>query len=436
MTKLYFLLVLNLPLIAMVIRKYFYQHDSMLIFSDIVILITFLVLLVRSKLACCTLPIVYYFLLATFLSWVLIQQFISSTNIGILGVGLRATFMPIILLFVSGFFINKYKDSIQYLFLSASFWVVISSLMAWVQIYLGPDNPINSTWGHQGLGIGDYVDQNQEGIQGLFRPTSIYMHTGQFGQVIFLLVLFRWLAHASSAIRLSKPLYLLILFDLAVVIASGQRAAMLFLVGALGLMLFVYQRSKLKFLFNIMAIGLFAFSLFFLYSMLYPNYTDAVVARFLGGVYDIPKRLNGNLIYSMQGILDHYLLFGEGFGRYTFGAQRFGGSLVYDELKHYHLGESSLIRLSAEVGLIGALLGAVMIVTVIIRAIQVSRQRGADSRGVSAAFCMIWLSALLFWCNTADVFANSLPMFLGSGMAGGVLLLGKKRMAVPKISNS
>src|SRR5882724_845510 len=198
MSRYLHLIVLNLPLIGEVVRKYAIQNDLVFLAADIIALLTFAALVVSGRLRG-HLPAMFYWLVPVFLLWVFLQQAVAGHNLGILGVGVRAAFLPLIYLFLSASFASRYTDGIKLLFVCATAWVTVAGCMAVAQIYLGPNHPINAVWGAQALGAGDYVNGDHTiAVKGLFRPTSIFTHTGKFGQVAFLLVLFRWSVHAFS----------------------------------------------------------------------------------------------------------------------------------------------------------------------------------------------------------------------------------------------
>ena len=422
-SKYYLLLVLNLPLIAEVVRKYAVWQDLVFLAGDAVAAGTFIFLLAREKLRF-ALPRVFYFLSAAFLAWGLLNQLMSAAELGVFFVGVRASFFPLVYLFLSAFFIDKYGDAINLLLLSASVWVTIAGAMALLQIHLGASHPINAIWGRQSLGIGDYAGMSFEVEKGLFRPASIFTHTGMFGQVVFLLVLFRWSVLAFSGLKVKGWMYLSLLIDLVTVAASGQRGAFIFLLTSLLVMGFFSARLGLRsfFLWLFGAVGLVA--IVWILLALTP-YGSALTSRFESGVYAIPSRVLGNTVYPLGIVLDRYLFFGDGFGFYTYGSRLFGGKVAWAALR---LGESTVTRVSAEVGLIGAFLLAGMLMSITLRVIPMLATRRRSAASASAFFFVTWIFCLVLWSNTADVFANSVGTLTGSALGGGVLALMRNKI--------
>lgn len=80
-------------------------------------------------------------------------------------------------------------------------------VVAVLQLILGPTHPINRI--HEGLGadhlhgIGSYTVGNV-GIEWLFRPTSIFLHTGKFGQIAFILATYCLFSGLEWDRRLSR----------------------------------------------------------------------------------------------------------------------------------------------------------------------------------------------------------------------------------------
>jgi hypothetical protein len=429
MSKYYHLLVLNAPLIAEVVRKYYVWNDMVFFAGDLLALTTFLVLLASGDLRG-RLPATFWWLLPILVVWIFVQQAVTGHNLGILGIGARATFFPLVYLFLSASFIARFRDAVRLLFWCATAWVIVAGAMAVMQIYLGINDPINSVWGERTIGVGDYTGTDEHLlVKGLFRPTSIFTHTGKFGQVAFLLVLFRWSVHAFSGIHFPKWAYALVAVDLVTIFASGQRGAFVFLLlSLLAMAYFAGRRSPAtltKWFAGVTALGVLVVA----FVTLLPGYGAAVTARFESAVLDIPARLEGNLFLPIAGILRDHLLLGEGFGYFSLGARIFGGQIAYLTLHLEGLGESSFIRLCGEIGLVGALLLAVMYLSVFAQALRVMRANASLESAASAGFYVLWIASLLLWCNTADVFGNTVGTFMGYALSGAVLLPASRKLA-------
>lgn len=85
------------------------------------------------------------------------------------------------------------------------------------------------------------------------------------------------------------------------------------------------------------------------------------------------------------------------------------------------LGESSLIRLCGEVGLLVAMTMVLAYLTIVARAWSLFRAEFGTPRACGALFFCMWVVCLMLWSNTADVFANSIVTTLGFGLGGASL---------------
>ncbi len=422
MSKYYLLLILNAPLIGEVVRKYAIHSDLVFFAGDLLALMSLFALLMRGELRG-RLPAMSYILAAMTATWIFAQQLVTSRDFGVLGVGARAMLMPFVYLWLSTSFMAKHRDAIRLLFISATFWVCLAGAMAMAQIALGRDHPINAVWGDQALGMGDYSGVGQETVAGdLFRPTSIFTHTGKFGQVAFLLVLFRWCVYAFSNAKQNKMSYVFILADILTVAISGQRAAFVFLLISAAAMAWFAGRVSGKALARALAGLTGVAALVAGFCLAFPQYGAALISRFESGVMEIPLRLQGNLVLPIGTILKDHLAFGEGFGYFTMGARQFGGKVIYQDLDLEGFGESSLIRICGEIGLIGAMLYIGMYLTIYWKATMATRAIAGTASLPSAIFYVLWITSLVLWCNTADVFGNTVATFMGYALSGAVLL--------------
>jgi hypothetical protein len=412
-------MVLNLPLLSEVTRKYWLQYDEVFLVADLIAACTFLTLMVWGKIRP-HLPVMFYALSLLFLFWVFIQQAVSGGKAVFFLVGVRAAFFPLVYLFVSAYYISRFDDAVRLLFYVATGWVLVAGAVGIMQILLGPNNPINAVWGKLGLGVGDYTGMKHgPTMKGLFRPTSIFTHTGQFGQVAFLLILFRWTVLAFAGLKFRPWAYVLILADLITISVSGQRAAFLFLSTSVLVMACFLARAGraafLKWLFVVAAFGAIVTT----FVVFQPTYGGVILSRFESVIQEIPSRLHANLVDSTEFIFQHYLFLGKGLGYFTLGAQRFGGKLVYEDVG---VGESSINRICCEVGVLGAMILGAMWVLILVRAVATFRARTGSGAGTSSLFYFLWLISMYSWCNTADVFANTVSTFAASALGGALLL--------------
>ncbi len=412
-------MVLNLPLLSEVIRKYWLRYDVVFLVADSMAAVTFLILMVRGKIRY-HLPVMFYALSLLFLLWVFIQQAISGGSAVFFLLGVRAAFFPLVYLFISAYYISQFKEAVRLLFYVATGWVLAACAVGVLQIFLGPHHPINAVWGVLGKGIGNYDGvKNGPIVKGLFRPTSIFTHTGKFGQTAFLLVLFRWTVLAFAGLKFRPWAYVLVLADLLTISVSGQRGAFLFLSTSVLVMAYFLARAGraafLKWLFAVATFGVVVAAVV----VFLPTYGGALLSRFESVIHEIPHRLEGNLFNSAEFTFQNFPFFGKGLGYFTLGAQGFGGEVVMEALG---VGESSFNRITCEVGVFGAMILGSMWVLILIRALATFRARTGSGAGASSLFYFLWLVSMYCWCNTADVFSNTVSTFAAAALGGALLL--------------
>lgn len=422
MKQWWLLILLNLPLLQEATRKYFIHSDLVFLAGDLLVLGTVSVLGIRGSLNFESLPAPFLALSALFVVLTSFNHVLSNNHIGLYGIGLRATFLPLVYLLLSARYISAANSGYERIFLCVNIWILIIGVMAILQVLLGKNHPINSVWGKAAVGIGDYTAHDRGVlIPGLFRPTSIFTHTGKFGQVIFTLVLFKWCYLLLSQIRRPRWLYLFMLFDLGVIFTSGQRAALVFLVLAMIMVTLVRIDQLGTHLKRALVPSVIIFAGLFAAWIVIPELAVAVYDRFASVISTIPARLEGNFWLPMKTMLEDYMFSGQGLGYFTFGSRLFGGTQVYDAVKMEGLGESSLIRLCGEVGVVGTVILVFAFLSLAAKSFQISIANNDIPYASCALFFSIWLACLMLWSNTADIFANSIVTSLGYALSGAAL---------------
>lgn len=416
------LFLLNVPLLEEVIRKYLIYSDLVFLGADILVLATAATLGFQGKLNLKNLPPTFLVLGAMFIALTSINHAISGNHIGIYGIGIRATFLPLVYMLIAARYVSSVGGAYDRIFFCVNVWILVIGIMALLQVVLGKDHPINEVWGTTALGVGDFATR-EKGllIPGMFRPTSVFTHTGKFGQVIYTLVLFKWSHILLSQGKRSYLPYVLLPFDLAVIFTSGQRAALMFLVIGMFMLAVMYIRQNgvsLKKLLVppvIILIGLAGAWI------ARPVMAEAIYDRFASVISAIPVRLEGNLWLPIRTMLEDYLFSGEGLGSFTFGSRLFGGTPVFETIKMQGLGESSLIRFCGEVGVVATIVIAIAYLSLVTRGFKVFEASKGSSIASASLFFSIWIICLIVWSNTADVFGNSVVMSLGYALSGAIL---------------
>lgn len=419
------LLVINLPLLAEVVRKYVYQEDSIFFGMATIILLSVLALLfIPEARILKSLPLGLWITILAFYSWAFTNEFVASHSLLISLIGLGTVFLPVMYMLVSNIYFQQGEGALYRVFLCVNCWIAIILAIALLQIYLGRDHPF-SLYGLGSIGIGDYSAGGRV-VEGLFRPTSIFTHTGKFGQALFCLVLFKWCYLVATKKPTKWFWKISISLDILAVIVSGQRAAIIFLCVSAGLLL-LYKVSReggmtIARLFGYSLMGIVAIMIAYLYPSLTSNNTfELVIDRALSGFYDIPSRLVGNLVLPFSTVVDKYLAFGEGLGYFTYGAKHYGGLVAYETVDMPGLGENSWIRMIAEVGVIGTMMYIMMLLQLLGLALRSVLSQHNQENPVVALFFGLWLGSFMLWANTHDVFGNMIVTSLAFALGGGVL---------------
>jgi O-antigen ligase len=327
-------------------------------------------------------------------------------------IGIRPLVVPLCMLFISyNLFINYNVNKTIYAVLV--FWMLIIGLIALLQVILGKSSFLNYSPSQVGLdliGIGDY-SYGGEVIKGLFRPTSIFLHTGKFGQIIYMFALAIVTRIAcNEKIRIKH--YIIILLSFVFVYVSGQRAAMVLLPISFALIMFANKKFNLKFTLCLFIISLSIF-------LLIPEqYLFFSLKRAFSGITSLDTRFGGAL-FSFNEIFNSYFFLGEGIGFFTFGSKIFGGDVLYSVFKN---AEQGWLRIYAEVGFFGFVIYIIFIVYAVFRALNNIIKISDESIWVSYV-SFFSLISFIAWSFTHDIFGNYLTMsyvFMFIGASEGV----------------
>lgn len=423
------LFIINLPLLAEVVRKYVHQRDSIFFGMAIIVLLSVLALFFIPKTRVFkSLPLEIWFTILAFYSWAFFNEVVNSHSLIVFFIGLGTMFLPVTYMLVSNIYFQQGEGAIYRVFLCVNCWLALILTVALLQIFLGSDHPV-TTYGLGSTGVGDYSVGGRI-VEGLFRPTSIFTHTGKFGQALFCLVLFKWCYLVATKKPIKWFWKISICLDILAVVVSGQRANFLFLCVSTVLLL-LYRASRkggrtIARLFGYSLIGIVAIAMVSLQpDLMFSSTSDLIFDRLLSVFYDIPHRLEGNFILPFSTVVDKYLIFGEGLGRFTLGAANYGGALVYKTVDMPGLGENSWIRMIAEVGVIGTALYLMILFQLLRLALRPVVSGRRQDNEVVALFFGIWLGSIMLWANTHDVFGNMIVTSLAFALGGGVLHMKK-----------
>ncbi|MEX2164529.1 MAG: hypothetical protein WD823_09835 [Sulfuricaulis sp.] len=422
--------VLNLPLLAEVLRKYVIHSNVVFLVSEAVVVSCALATLVVRPRKEVVLLIFWTVLLV---GWALVSTLFGhqETMLGLVGV--RAIIVPVSILIVSFYFVRSRGpgDVARVLYGVATFWLLGMATVAILQLMLGLTHPMNQfaegLGGDERAGIGDYTVENV-GVEGIFRPTSIFLHTGKFGQVAFILATYCLFYRAAVAAQGLRGI-LRSVGEFSVLVVTGQRAAIL----AYCVAFILLHISPVKLIRIIPWLAVFLV-LGVIAVDARPEVADAanlIGARVWSGVVDIPERFSGNFLEPYESVLEKFGLFGAGAGAFSLGSSQWGGRPLYDVI-NVGIAENSWLRIWAEQGFFGVLLWGVLLGGLFVSAIRGSLWRrgqvgseGRLERGL-LHFNAFQIVALSLWANTHDVLGSVTTMAVAFGYAG-VLLVPRQR---------
>ncbi|PKP72140.1 MAG: hypothetical protein CVT83_01435 [Alphaproteobacteria bacterium HGW-Alphaproteobacteria-5] len=294
--------------------------------------------------------------------------------------------------------------------LHVAFWVSAIALLAFVQIILGQSHPINQFSAGDGIvefrGAGN-IYFTVLGIP-VFRPTSIFFHTGKFGQTIFFLFLVAFALYQMRPGRASRVALFVSLMGIAI---SGQRASMAAaLIILAAYLILINPRMALR-TGRIMAILAPIAVVLMISSDAPAKILDGISYRFISIFGSGSSRFVANSL-NWGAALDAAGMFGAGVGSYSLGSKMLGGGT-------FLLGENSWMRFVVEWGVLGS---AAILVIIVASLLPKRRSRGGDP---GLIFVNIVLPTLLVivWCFTHDVLANYLSVAyfaLYIGLAGSI----------------
>lgn len=413
-------LVLSVPFLAELVRKYVYPSDVVLAGSETTLILigvfyarAWLAAKIRGLLA----------LALASISWSLVSVVTGHQDLILAAVGLRGVVVPFAGLLVGVgvcrlLGLQRFSELVYSL---CGFWLLVIGGVAFAQLWLGRDHWLNQIPtelpADERMGIGDYT-AGTLGVDWLFRPTSIFLHTGKLGIAVFVLSSYRVFQRASMPFSIVRWLFST-LWEVAVLLFTGQRAAILLYLAGLGVVALGLTAAGRKTRF-VTAVTLIAIATLAAVLSRAEEPTAGVVAgRVLGALSETGDRAVGNVWDPLSFVLSRWAITGEGAGAFSLGSAAFGGRPLYDVVP---LGsaENSWLRRIAEEGVLGALLSAALLLLVAGMALR----RARDVRGYSQEGGFYWvpfeMAAMALWGNTHDVLGNTVAMFLVFAFSGSI----------------
>lgn len=404
-------LLVSLPFLNDVIRKYVWYSD--LVFVAVAAAVTSgaiwslgRVIGLHRRMA-----VLYVLGLLYLAAGVVATLFHPEATIGAYLVGLYALVVPFFYFVTAHYLGNRTRDPVWRAAKVVTFWSTVILAVAVAQLILGPRHEINRLAGELGFGV--YAYSGGESVPGVFRPASIFLHTGKLGQVALTLALFKL---AILVERSTMPRWFLpsVLIDIAVLVASGQRMAwILFLLVIVGILTTQPIRRKVRVAsLAVLVLGSVAIG----WQAGGGEFFSAVGGRVAHALDTAGDRLYLNVLRPWGPVLETVGFLGSGFGMFTTGSSAFGGRRLYLAVTD-GIPEGTWYRVLGETGLPGVTLFLFMFVAFVV--VGYVSYRNADLRRAPAAlFLLWWLGAMALWGIFHDVFANSTAVALAFALGG------------------
>ena len=348
--------VLFSPVLAEVVRKYVFWSDAVFLLHYAG-LITLLGLLLLRNGAYRLVPQNVFTVACLLVGWTCVQAALTGVPPLALAVGISTYLIPVLALYLSIIAFATTPRLLVYSFWMATTIQIVSYGFGILQLNSNPESVFNYMPPGVEIPVASYAvaDDPDRGVEYMVRPVSIYMHTGQFGSVVFVLSLFRVLCMYLASYSSARIVFQVLAVDLPALIISGQRAAGLVYLPILlmvllrrgGSMSWITLLGGIAFVYLGSAAGLLPTSLL--------SFGDVGAKRIASGLGEIAARLEANLLWPATAVLEHYFLIGEGPGLFSAGLRNFAGAGQADQYV-FMIAENGWLRTAAEVGVIGMLL--------------------------------------------------------------------------------
>jgi hypothetical protein len=349
----------------------------------------------------------------------------------LIAVGLRPLILGLALYAIAENAFRVNPDTTRIIKKALAFWLIVITGLAIYQIDAGASASINEIPGVKFGGRGDPYG----GIDWLFRPTSIFMHTGRFGQYSFFLALV-FVLPALVVVRGNKKIWFLAMLAFLAVLISGQRSSFVMLLLTCVCALILEGKTKV---FLRMVLGISLLSI--LIAVMNPDVLLAFSDRMASGFTDAGQRVaeQGGALAGMA----RYPLMGEGLGFFSLGGERFGGQSYFSYMSEFGGGgENSWLSIQGETGTLGVMFYALALLFIVSKSFRNFRK--ASSFGatdvswhLAAAFIPL---AVSMWALTHNVFSNYLQMiaifFLFGASVGTLSNLRASRETATHFKNS
>ncbi len=402
--------LLSILFIAEIVRKYLSGSNAILIIGELTVILIGAYLFFRGR-AKATEGIVA--LVGIYLLWGFVTVTVNDNSFALGAVGSRSVLVPVSALIVSVYVYAKVGltagDRIVYVF--SSFWLYTAGIVAVSQLVLGPSHFVSLGFAFEDferVKVAQYDAIGVGSIANFFRPMSIFLATGKFGKVAFILAAFmlyyraayNWSQGSNAA---------LVAIELSVLVISGARGG---IAGYLILLLFLY--ADRRFFVRFAAVGI-AFGLVGgLTAIVNAQALSVMFARALSVVGDLGSRTQTNFVDPFIEVLERFWAFGAGMGSFSLGSLSYGGMPLYYVVDTGQ-SENGFLRVLAEVGVVGIILYLLVFLYIVLRPyFDVSTLSGRSSvlKGLYLRFISVTLGVVFLWSLTHDLFGHVLMLSL------------------------
>lgn len=418
------LIIFNLFFLIEAIRRFIYpRNDFILLAFDLIVIIYAL-----SKFdKYIHFPHYLYFFSALLIFWILLSCILTHRNIFLLFLSVRLIILPLLISTIGCKYLSEKASNknLMYIIYCSYFWLFLSIVVGIIQIILGPDSPFSRL--PYEVAISGGIDTYAAGgvtLPYLFRPTSFFMHTAKFGQILFILGIFLFIC--KQELNLKGILWELMPYTIILgIIVSGQRAAFLFYIFICGIYLLKYKKKYWMNRNILTKFLIYSIGGTFILLIIFSNYDISffILRRFLFLGEKIEEVIRSQFILPMLSLIKNFPIVGVGPGYVTLGSYRYGGAggpyLLLTDMPG--LLEGTWIRIIAEVGFLGLVLYFIFIFSFLHKAkFILHREIYAQNQRIAALFCSLFLTSFAIWGLTHDTFANSLSISVAFFLIGPI----------------
>jgi len=411
-----FIVTLVIHFIAEAIRRFYYYSNGFYLAADLLVITMSLCILIMYGYRRPALGTLLIFLTIYFW-WGLLSLVVSGNDLRLIAIGARPLIVALAAFIVAESFFRLQRDSFRIILKWLGIALLAILLVALVQLQAGVGAPINRLpvegAGYHGMG---HYSAGGIVVDWVFRPTSIFMHTGRLGQISY----YFSLIFCLSAILMETPsarLRFLAFASVLLVVISGQRAAGVFLVASIliALIMFATKRTTFRLLIGVLAVVVLSL-------VFSEGVRELILARFSSGFIQAFDRAGAMTRYWYVSFA-RYPLFGEGVGFFSFGGNIFGGSIYYEYMRAFGGGgENSWLRIQGESGIPGLLIFFSLIFYVFSCSFKRVLYSRASDRWIHLS-CASYAAGSMAWAFTHDVYSNYLyivGIFLLFGASTGL----------------